>query len=197
MLQWNKFRQWSEQNNSNPEPLDNKLTTRPRCLHTYTSGVRWQRFYVNHQVVWPSNMPLTGVEKSNDKGFRLSFHLFHFLQGRWFYALLVCLEKPLLPETTSLLRTLARLSATLRASLVCFSHFFYLLPSHETASSGFRLLTLDGTLVHHWLFPNMRVRFSQWRRITGMPETFVIFYKITLTVFYLTSFQFILSFTFL
>ena len=40
------------------------------------------------------------------------------LQGRWFYALLVCLEKPLLPETTSLLRTLARLCATLRASLV-------------------------------------------------------------------------------
>lgn len=38
-------------------------------------------------------------------------------QGRWFYALLVCLEKPLLPETTSLLRTLARLCATLRASL--------------------------------------------------------------------------------
>ncbi|XP_022804116.1 gem-associated protein 2-like isoform X1 [Stylophora pistillata] len=38
-------------------------------------------------------------------------------QGKWFYALLVCLEKPLLPETTSLLRTLARLCATLRASL--------------------------------------------------------------------------------
>jgi len=38
-------------------------------------------------------------------------------QGRWFYALLVCLEKPLLPETTSLLRTLARLCATLRATL--------------------------------------------------------------------------------
>lgn len=38
-------------------------------------------------------------------------------QGRWFYALLVCLEKPLLPETTYLLRTLARLCAALRASL--------------------------------------------------------------------------------
>lgn len=42
---------------------------------------------------------------------------FSHQQGRWFYALLVCLEKPLLPETTSLLRTLARLCATLRASL--------------------------------------------------------------------------------
>ena len=81
-------------------------------------------------------MPLTGVEKSNDKGFRLSFHLFHFLQGRWFYALLVCLEKPLLPETTSLLRTLARLSATLRASLVCFSHFFIYFPSMKQLALG-------------------------------------------------------------
>ena len=52
--------------------------------------------------------------------------LFLYPQGRWFYALLVCLEKPLLPETTSLLRTLARLCATLRATLVCFCHFVFL-----------------------------------------------------------------------
>ncbi|XP_020900857.1 gem-associated protein 2 [Exaiptasia diaphana] len=30
------------------------------------------------------------------------------VQGRWLYSLLACLEKPLLPETVSLLRTLAR-----------------------------------------------------------------------------------------
>ena len=39
-VQWNKSRQWPELSNSNPEPLDcksDKLTTRPRCLHT--SGV--------------------------------------------------------------------------------------------------------------------------------------------------------------
>jgi survival of motor neuron protein-interacting protein 1 len=38
-------------------------------------------------------------------------------QGCWFYALLVCLEKPLCPEGCSLLRMLARLCSHLRASL--------------------------------------------------------------------------------
>ncbi|CAH3117696.1 unnamed protein product [Porites lobata] len=55
-------------------------------------------------------------------------------QGRWFYALLVCLEKPLLPETTSLLRTLARLCATLRASLES--------PYHDLVSPLNLLITL-------------------------------------------------------
>lgn len=38
-------------------------------------------------------------------------------QGCWFYALLVCLEKPLVPEGCALLRMLARHCACLRASL--------------------------------------------------------------------------------
>ncbi|CAH1783791.1 unnamed protein product [Owenia fusiformis] len=38
-------------------------------------------------------------------------------QGQWFYALLCCLEKPLIPEACSLIRELARNSANLRASL--------------------------------------------------------------------------------
>ncbi|XP_013792825.1 gem-associated protein 2-like [Limulus polyphemus] len=38
-------------------------------------------------------------------------------QGRWFYALLSCLEKPLTPEACSSLRSLARACANLRASL--------------------------------------------------------------------------------
>lgn len=38
-------------------------------------------------------------------------------QGRWFYALLACLEKPLIPEACSLLRNLARTCASLRATL--------------------------------------------------------------------------------
>ncbi|KDR08042.1 gem-associated protein 2 isoform X2 [Zootermopsis nevadensis] len=38
-------------------------------------------------------------------------------QGQWLYSLLACLELPLLPETCSLLRTLARDCSRLRASL--------------------------------------------------------------------------------
>ncbi|XP_041346949.1 gem-associated protein 2-like [Gigantopelta aegis] len=39
-------------------------------------------------------------------------------QGRWFYALLASLQKPLLPEACALLRTLARLVSNLRASML-------------------------------------------------------------------------------
>jgi len=38
-------------------------------------------------------------------------------QGRWFYALLICLDKPTPPEAVSLLRCLARKCGILRASL--------------------------------------------------------------------------------
>uniref|UniRef100_A0A8C2FF29 Gem-associated protein 2 n=1 Tax=Cyprinus carpio TaxID=7962 RepID=A0A8C2FF29_CYPCA len=38
-------------------------------------------------------------------------------QGRWFYALLACLEKPLLPEAHSLIRQLARRCSAVRANL--------------------------------------------------------------------------------
>ncbi|XP_060086185.1 gem-associated protein 2-like [Ylistrum balloti] len=38
-------------------------------------------------------------------------------QGCWFYALLACLQKPLIPEACSLLRSLARGAANLRATL--------------------------------------------------------------------------------
>ncbi|KAK9959591.1 hypothetical protein ABG768_009704 [Culter alburnus] len=37
--------------------------------------------------------------------------------GRWLYALLACLEKPLLPEAHSLIRQLARRCSTVRANL--------------------------------------------------------------------------------
>lgn len=40
------------------------------------------------------------------------------LQGQWFFALMACLEKPLVPEACSLLRELARNCANLRATLV-------------------------------------------------------------------------------
>jgi survival of motor neuron protein-interacting protein 1 len=41
-----------------------------------------------------------------------------YLQGYWFYALLVSLDKPLIPDACSLLRGLARACSRLRASLV-------------------------------------------------------------------------------
>ncbi|POI21657.1 hypothetical protein CIB84_014596, partial [Bambusicola thoracicus] len=40
--------------------------------------------------------------------------LFKSTQGRWFYALLACLEKPLLPEAHSLIRQLARRCSEVR-----------------------------------------------------------------------------------
>lgn len=39
-------------------------------------------------------------------------------QGRWLYALLACLEKPLIPEAHSLIRQLARRCSAVRANLV-------------------------------------------------------------------------------
>lgn len=42
---------------------------------------------------------------------------FSATQGQWLYALLVCLEKPLTPETCSSLRSLARNCANLRATI--------------------------------------------------------------------------------
>ncbi|XP_048456346.1 gem-associated protein 2 isoform X3 [Rhincodon typus] len=40
--------------------------------------------------------------------------------GRWLYALLACIEKPLLPEAHSLIRQLARRCSAVRAKLVSF-----------------------------------------------------------------------------
>ncbi|XP_071810576.1 gem-associated protein 2-like [Asterias amurensis] len=50
------------------------------------------------------------IEWLNCLGFSIS-------QGCWLFALLACLEKPLLPDAASMLRTLARHCSALRASL--------------------------------------------------------------------------------
>ncbi|XP_022103933.1 gem-associated protein 2-like isoform X2 [Acanthaster planci] len=50
------------------------------------------------------------IEWLNHLGFSVS-------QGCWLFALLACLEKPLLPEAASMLRTLARHCSAIRASL--------------------------------------------------------------------------------
>lgn len=43
-------------------------------------------------------------------------------QGRWFYALLACLEKPLTPESCSQIRHIAMMCAKIRASLETADH---------------------------------------------------------------------------
>lgn len=48
----------------------------------------------------------------------LSLQSIFLFQGRWLYALLACLEKPLLPEAHSSIRQLARRCAQLRSTLV-------------------------------------------------------------------------------
>lgn len=45
-------------------------------------------------------------------------------QGRWFYALLACLEKPLIPESCSQIRHIARMCAQIRSSLTSPEHPF-------------------------------------------------------------------------
>lgn len=47
--------------------------------------------------------------------------LFESTQGRWLYALLACLEKPLLPEAHSLIRQLARRCSEVRVLEVRFN----------------------------------------------------------------------------
>ncbi|XP_045595473.1 gem-associated protein 2 [Procambarus clarkii] len=43
-------------------------------------------------------------------------------QGRWFYALLACLEKPLTPESCSQIRHIARMCAQIRSALKSSEH---------------------------------------------------------------------------
>nr|CAD7205024.1 unnamed protein product [Timema douglasi] len=47
---------------------------------------------------------------------------FTYHQGRWLYALLTCVELPLIPETCSTVRTLARECSRIRATL-CLTNF--------------------------------------------------------------------------
>ena len=47
--------------------------------------------------------------------------LYCFVQGQWFYALLINLQKPLTPESCSWLRQLARICSIIRATLVGLS----------------------------------------------------------------------------
>ena len=44
-----------------------------------------------------------------------------FVQGQWFYALLINLQKPLTPESCAWLRQLARICSIIRATLVGLS----------------------------------------------------------------------------
>ncbi|EHB17675.1 Survival of motor neuron protein-interacting protein 1 [Heterocephalus glaber] len=71
-----------------------------------------------------ANLPLKVIPQhfSGNSNKWPSFQLFDSIvsrmnQGRWFYALLACLEKPLLPEAHSLIRQLARRCSEVRLSV--------------------------------------------------------------------------------
>ncbi|KAB0395702.1 hypothetical protein E2I00_011204 [Balaenoptera physalus] len=52
-------------------------------------------------------------------------------QGRWLYALLACLEKPLLPEAHSLIRQLARRCSEVRLLVVSSNLIFQIRSAHQ------------------------------------------------------------------
>lgn len=74
------------------------------------------------------NKPLLSIILYLHQGYiikLLSYHIewlekarFSHEQGEWLYALLLCLEKPLDPDTCALLRSLSRVCSSLRSSLV-------------------------------------------------------------------------------
>ncbi|XP_071526696.1 gem-associated protein 2 isoform X2 [Panulirus ornatus] len=71
----------------------------------------------------PSPVPLRGLQNL------LEWHAqwlevlgFSEAQGRWFYALLACLEKPLTPESCSQIRDIASMCVQIRSSLTSSDH---------------------------------------------------------------------------
>uniref|UniRef100_A0A8C4NHH2 Gem (nuclear organelle) associated protein 2 n=1 Tax=Eptatretus burgeri TaxID=7764 RepID=A0A8C4NHH2_EPTBU len=78
-------------------------------IETSQYGVDYAKVISSHFCIFKSSPIL----KFLDDGWQKEFML-----GCWLFALLTCLEKPLLPEAHALLRQLARACAALRASLV-------------------------------------------------------------------------------
>uniref|UniRef100_A0A3P8RTQ7 Gem-associated protein 2 n=1 Tax=Amphiprion percula TaxID=161767 RepID=A0A3P8RTQ7_AMPPE len=116
-------RHWSSQS------LDDNV-----LMPKLTDEEGWKRFCLGEKVYLGSSSGHTDAEPAVDYskvGFppflsivsRLNqvnrLYLLDFLsKGRWLYALLACLEKPLLPEAHSSIRQLARRCAQLRSTLV-------------------------------------------------------------------------------
>ena len=80
-------------------------------------------------------------------------------QGRWFYALLACLEKPLTPESCSQIRHIAMMCAKIRASLVSvpLSHLLYLLLRMFYAFSIFLFIDVNFSVSYY--------HYTVWRKI--------------------------------
>lgn len=68
------------------------------CFETYASGLLY----------------ITRTPRNFKEMLIIKTFLFESTQGRWLYALLACLEKPLLPEAHSLIRQLARRCSEVR-----------------------------------------------------------------------------------
>lgn len=76
-------------------------------------------------------------------------------QGRWLYALLACLDKPLLPEAHSLIRQLARRCSAVRAQMV-LTHS-YTVP-HISLYVRNLLPCKFQRILHHFLFCCRRIK---------------------------------------
>lgn len=98
-------------------PLDNGVTSTSMQMAGHVTN------FPNHEGILPLVSVMVAMDQSTVLKV-LEYHLNWFevtgfteKQGYWFYALLVCLDKPLLPDACSLLRGLARACSRLRASL--------------------------------------------------------------------------------
>uniref|UniRef100_A0A671M6N9 Gem-associated protein 2 n=1 Tax=Sinocyclocheilus anshuiensis TaxID=1608454 RepID=A0A671M6N9_9TELE len=74
----------------------------------------WKRFCLGENTGFPPFLSI--VSKLNQVTSQILIFNCHCI-GRWLYALLACLEKPLLPEAHSLIRQLARRCSAVRANL--------------------------------------------------------------------------------
>ncbi|XP_078595914.1 gem-associated protein 2-like [Branchiostoma floridae x Branchiostoma japonicum] len=79
---------------------DNKKEGRPPSVHILITMDQWTVIQVlDFHITW------------------LQRHGFSTIQAQWLYALMVCLEKPLYPDTAASLRTLSRCCSAIRATL--------------------------------------------------------------------------------
>ncbi|XP_062413157.1 gem-associated protein 2 isoform X2 [Pungitius pungitius] len=92
-------------------------------MPTLTDEEGWKRFCLGETVYLGSSSSNTDEEAEPALDYtKVGFPPFLTIvsrlnQGRWLYALLACLEKPLLPEAHSSIRQLARRCAQLRSTL--------------------------------------------------------------------------------
>lgn len=92
-----------------------------RCWKFWSAGLKNMTLFPSWWVqVFSSSLSLYNPTMQSQHHFNVFLWLF-LCQGRWLFALLACLEKPLLPGAHSSIRQLARRCAQLRSTLVPFA----------------------------------------------------------------------------